>query len=678
MAGRCRRSCPCGRNGSPSSITRPLRCVKGFEAGFGGYRCAGGLTQGARGLFTTEDTVSTTTVIPAPASAATVIPAPASAATVIPAPASAATVIPAPASAATVIPAPASAATVIPAKAGIQWPGRGWPAFTLDSCRHPRRCGAGAACFCTGFLPPRPPPPSFLRKQESSGRGGDGLLLHWIPAVTLADAGPGRPAFALDSCPRVRHHRHSCESRNPVAGAGMAGFCTGFLPSPSPMRGRGGLLLHWIPAFASAATVIPAKAGIQWPGRGWPAFTLDSCRHPRRCGAGAACFCTGFLLSRPPPPSFLRKQESSGRGGDGLLLHWIPAVTLADAGPGRPASALDPCFRRNDGYRRGRPVSALDSCRHPRRCGAGAACFCTGFLLSRPPPPSFLRKQESSGRGGDGLLLHWIPAVTLADAGPGRPAFALDSCFRVRRHRHSCESRNPVAGAGMACFYTGFLPSPSPMRGRGGLLLHWIPAPASAATVIPAKAGIQWPGRGRPVSALDSCRHPRRCGAGAACFYTGFLPPRPPPPSFLRKQESSGRGGGGLLLHWIPAVTLADAVPGRPAFALDSCFRVRRHRHSCESRNPVAGAGMACFYTGFLPSPSPMRGRGGLLLHWIPAFASAATVIPAKAGIQWPGRGWPAAVRPTRRTGPTSWGCIVRSAVSSRSASMPSVSSLCG
>ena len=468
MAGRCRRSCPCGRNGSPSSITRPLRCVKGFEAGFGGYRCAGGLTQGARGLFTTEDTESTTTVIPAPASAATVIPAPASAATVIP--------------------APASAATVIPAKAGIQWPGRGWPAFTLDSRRHPRRCGAGAACFCTGFLPPRPPPPSFLRKQESSGRGGDGLLLHWIPAVTLADAVPGRPAFALDSCPRVRRHRHSCESRNPVAGAGMACFYTGFPPSPSPMRGRGGLLLHWIPAPASATTVIPAKAGIQWPGRGWPASALDSCRHPRRCGAGAACFCTGFLPPRPPPPSFLRKQESSGRG-------------------------------------RGRPVSALDSRRHPRRCGAGAACFCTGFLLSRPPPPSFLRKQESSGRGGGGLLLHWIPAVTLADAGPGRPAFALDSCFR----------RND-----------GY------RRGRAG------------------------------------------------------------------------------------------------------------------------------FCTGFLPSPSPMRGRGGLLLHWIPAFASAATVIPAKAGIQWPGRGWPAAVRPTRRTGPTSWGCIVRSTVSSRSASMPSVSSLCG
>ena len=261
------------------------------------------------------------------------------------------------------------------------------------------------------------------------------------------------------SCPRVRRHRHSCESRNPVAGAGMACFCTGFLPSPSPMRGRGGLLLHWIPAFAGM----------------------------------------------------------TGTGGGGRFLHWIPAVTLADAGPGRPAFALDSRFRRNDGYRRGRPVSALDS------------------------------------------------------------------CPRVRRHRHSCESRNPVAGAGMACFYTGFPPSPSPMRGRGGLLLHWIPAFASAATVIPAKAGIQWPGRGWPAFTLDSRRHPRRCGAG-----------------------------------------------------------------------------------------------GGLLLHWIPAPASAATVIPAKAGIQWPGRGWPTAVRPTRRTGPTSWGCIVRSAVSSRSASMPSVSSLCG
>ena len=55
-----------------------------------------------------------------------------------------------------------------------------------------------------------------------------------------------------------------------------------------------------------------------------------------------------------------------------------------------------------------------------------------------------------TGTGGGGRFLHWIPAVTLADAGPGRPAFALDSCFRVRRHRHSCESRNPVAGAGMA------------------------------------------------------------------------------------------------------------------------------------------------------------------------------------------------------------------------------------
>ena len=160
-----------------------------------------------------------------------------------------------------------------------------------------------------------------------------------------------------------------------------------------------------VPALFSPPAVIPADAGIQGGGVEG-AGAGPACPFSFGCTSDDLCWCC--LL---PPLSFLRMQESRGRGEGG--------------GPG-----------------------AGLACPLPFGCTSDDLCWC-GFL----PPPSFLRTQESRGRGegggpGAGLACPFSFGCTSDDL--GRCGFLPPPSF-LRTQESSGRGEGVGQGSGPAC-----------------------------------------------------------------------------------------------------------------------------------------------------------------------------------------------------------------------------------
>ena len=322
------------------------------------------------------------------------------------------------------------APSVIPAEAGIH--------ATAQPCDEPPSA--------IPILPPFPsfrhshpsaipaPPPSFLRRQESTRPPNRATSLH-----------PPFPSFRHSCAPSVipapppsflRPLRHSCAPSVIPAEAGIHATAQ---PCDEPPSAIPILPPSLRPLRHSCApSVIPAPP---------PSFLRrqESTRPPNRATSLHPPFpsfrhsCAPSVIPAPPP-SFLRRQESTRPPNRATSLH-PPFPSFRHSCAPSVIPAPPPSFlRRQESTRPPNRATSLHppfpSFRHscaPSVIPAEAGIHATAQPCDEPPsaipiPPPFLRRQESTRPPNRATSLH--------------PPFPLHPSF-LRPLRHSCGGRNP-------------------------------------------------------------------------------------------------------------------------------------------------------------------------------------------------------------------------------------------
>ena len=232
------------------------------------------------------------------------------------------------------------------------------------------------------------PPPSFLRRQESTRPPNRATSLH-----------PPFPSF-----------RHSCAPSVIPA------------PPPSflrPLRHSCGFLR---PLRSCAPSVIPAEAGIH--------ATAQPCDEP----PSAIPILPPFLRHSAPPPSFLRPLRHSCGGRNPRDRPTVRRASIRhshpSAIPAPPPSFLRPlrhsCGGRNP---RDRPTVRRASIRHSHPSAIPA------------PPPSFLRPLRHSCGGRNPRDRPTVRRASIRHSHPS--AIPAPPPSFLRPLRHSCGGRNP-------------------------------------------------------------------------------------------------------------------------------------------------------------------------------------------------------------------------------------------